>query len=58
MVEIRLLVRDARNGKGPLGALVGDRAMAENLRALVANLRAHGVLWYKDRAAKPTQAPR
>jgi hypothetical protein len=23
--------------------------MAENLKALVANLRAHGVLWYKDR---------
>jgi len=53
MTEIRLLVRDARNGKGPLGTLISDRAMAENLRALVSNLRSHGILWYKDRAAKP-----
>lgn len=53
MTEIRLLVRDARNGKGPLGTLISDRAMAENLRALVANLRAHGILWYKDRLPKP-----
>jgi ABC-type transporter Mla subunit MlaD len=55
MVEIRLLVHDARNGKGALGTLIGDRAMAENLKALVANLRARGILWYKDRgdAAQP-----
>lgn len=52
MTEIRLLIRDARNGKGPLGTLISDRAMAENLRALVTNLREHGILWYKDRAAK------
>jgi ABC-type transporter Mla subunit MlaD len=50
MVEIRLLVRDARNGKGALGTLISNRTMAENLQALVANLRRHGILWYKDRA--------
>jgi phospholipid/cholesterol/gamma-HCH transport system substrate-binding protein len=54
MEEIRLLVRDARSGKGPLGTLISDRTLAENLKALIANLRAYGVLWYKDRAAKPT----
>ncbi|MGH8048410.1 MAG: MlaD family protein [Chthoniobacterales bacterium] len=53
MAEIRLLVRDARNGRGPLGTLISDRVLADNLRALVANLRAYGILWYKDRAAKP-----
>jgi phospholipid/cholesterol/gamma-HCH transport system substrate-binding protein len=53
MTEIRQLVRDARNGKGPLGTLIADKTMAENLRALVANLRTYGILWYKDRAAKP-----
>jgi phospholipid/cholesterol/gamma-HCH transport system substrate-binding protein len=53
MTEIRLLVRDIRNGKGPLGTLISDRAMADNLRALVINLRSHGILWYKDRAEKP-----
>lgn len=49
MKEIRLLVQDARNGKGALGTLVGDRAMAQNLQTLVANLRRYGILWYKDR---------
>ena len=58
MVEIRLLVRDARNGKGPLGTLISDRAMAENLKALVANLRSRGILWYKDRAAEQTPPAR
>jgi ABC-type transporter Mla subunit MlaD len=58
MTEIRALVRDAREGKGPLGTLISDRTMAENLRALVANLRAYGILWYKDRAAKPAAPQR
>jgi len=58
MVEVRLLVHDARNGKGALGTLIGDRAMAANLRALVANLRAHGILWYKDRAEAPEKPAR
>jgi ABC-type transporter Mla subunit MlaD len=57
MVEVRLLVHDARNGKGALGTLIGDRAMAENLKALVANMRARGILWYKDRAAAAPKTP-
>ncbi len=56
MVEIRLLVRDIRNGKGALGTLIGDRSVAENLRALVANLRERGVLFYKDRG-QPAPKP-
>jgi hypothetical protein len=32
--------------------LLSDREMAENLKALVANLRRNGILWYKDRAAQ------
>jgi len=58
MVEVRLLVHDARNGKGALGTLIGDRVMAENLKALVANLRARGILWYKDRAEAPAKPAR
>lgn len=57
MEEIRLLVRDIRNGKGALGTLIGDRSVAENLRALVANLRARGILFYRDRA-EPAPTPR
>ena len=51
--DVRSLVQQAKTGKGPLGVLLSDREMAENLKTLVANLRRHGVLWYKDRAAQP-----
>jgi ABC-type transporter Mla subunit MlaD len=44
--------REALEGKGLLGTLIGDKALAENLRALVSNLRKHGVLFYRDSAAK------
>ncbi len=49
MVDIRSLIQQAKQGRGALGALLSDREMAENLRALVANLRRSGILWYKDR---------
>jgi phospholipid/cholesterol/gamma-HCH transport system substrate-binding protein len=51
------LVREATNGKGLLGTLVNDSTLAGDLRALVANLRAHGVLFYRDSAAKTQPAP-
>jgi phospholipid/cholesterol/gamma-HCH transport system substrate-binding protein len=51
------LVREASNGKGLLGILVNDSTLAGDLRALVANLRAHGVLFYRDSAAKTQPAP-
>jgi ABC-type transporter Mla subunit MlaD len=47
------VLREATEGKGLLGTLLGDKALAENLRALVSNLRKHGVLFYRDSAAKP-----
>lgn len=50
VTDVRGLVQQARQGRGALGALLTDREMAENLRALVVNLRRHGVLFYKDRA--------
>jgi phospholipid/cholesterol/gamma-HCH transport system substrate-binding protein len=49
--DVRSLVQQARHGRGALAALLSDREMADNLKALVANLRRHGVLWYKDRSA-------
>jgi phospholipid/cholesterol/gamma-HCH transport system substrate-binding protein len=51
------LVREATNGKGLLGTLVKDSALAADVRALVTNLRAHGVLFYRDSAAKTQPAP-
>ncbi len=52
--------KDAREGKGLLPALLTNQELANDLRALVANLRAHGVLFYKDTAGKmsPTPTPK
>jgi phospholipid/cholesterol/gamma-HCH transport system substrate-binding protein len=47
--DLRTLIQQAKQGRGALGALISDREMAENLRALVSNLRRSGILWYKDR---------
>lgn len=55
MVEVRSLVQEAKSGRGPLGTLISDRTMADNLRALVVNLRRHGILWYKDRSGLDRQ---
>lgn len=48
MTDVRGLVGQVRAGRGPLGVLLTDREMAENLKSLVANLKRHGILWYKD----------
>lgn len=55
--DIRLLVQEIRQGKGVLGTLIGSREMAENLRALILNLRRHGVLWYRDTEREKSPAP-
>jgi ABC-type transporter Mla subunit MlaD len=43
-------IEEAKNGHGTLGVLINDRQTAENFRDLIANLRAHGVLFYSDTA--------
>lgn len=43
---------EATKGKGLLATLIGNQELANDLRALVRNLRAHGVLFYRDSAAK------
>ena len=49
IADARSLIQQAKQGRGALGVLLSDREMAENLKALVVNLRRNGVLWYKDR---------
>ncbi|MEP7014413.1 MAG: MlaD family protein [Verrucomicrobiota bacterium] len=44
--------KDATEGKGALAALLGNPDLANDLRALVHNLRAHGVLFYRDSLSK------
>ena len=43
------LLNKANSGEGTLGLLMADKQTAENLRALIANMRRSGVLFYKDR---------
>ncbi|MFV0338655.1 MAG: MlaD family protein [Chthoniobacterales bacterium] len=50
--QIERIVNDVRKGKGTLGMLLTDDQAAANLRALIINLRRHGVLWYKDSSTK------
>ena len=50
------LVKKATAGDGTLGMLISDRQTAENLKALIANLRRSGVLFYKDRTLPVTEA--
>ena len=45
--------RQAKEGKGLLASLLTNQQLADDLRALITNLRAHGVLFYKDTAPKP-----
>jgi phospholipid/cholesterol/gamma-HCH transport system substrate-binding protein len=44
--------REATEGKGALASLLTNQQVAADLRALITNLRAHGVLFYRDTAAK------
>lgn len=46
------VIQKASTGKGALATLLSNQEFANDLRALVSNLRTHGVLFYKDSAAK------
>ena len=51
IADTRKVVRSATQGKGLVATLLNDQALASDLHALVSNLRAHGVLFYRDSAA-------
>jgi len=56
----KVLITKATAGEGTLGALFADQQMAADLRALIANMRRSGVVFYKDRPqaqATPIPAP-
>ena len=52
IADTRKLLRTAREGNGLLAEILNNQALANDLRALVSNLRAHGILFYRDSAAK------
>jgi len=45
----RLLIAKVNRGEGALGMLIADKDTAENLKALIRNLKQRGVLFYKDK---------
>jgi phospholipid/cholesterol/gamma-HCH transport system substrate-binding protein len=46
----RTLLTTAQTGNGLIPTLLNDREVSDNLKALVVNLREHGVLFYKNKA--------
>jgi phospholipid/cholesterol/gamma-HCH transport system substrate-binding protein len=44
------LLREIRSGRGILHAIINDPLLRDNMERLVANMRRHGLLWYKDKA--------
>src|SRR3954468_22398429 len=50
-------IQKASTGKGALATLLTNQEFANDLKALVSNLRAHGVLFYRDSAAKEEARP-
>ena len=50
--DVRKVVQSANQGNGLLAALLTNEKLANDLRALIQNLRAHGVLFYRDSAGK------
>ena len=49
--DLQKVLRAAREGKGLVATLLNNDQVANDLRALISNLRAHGVLFYRDTAA-------
>ena len=58
IADARKVFQSATQGKGLLPTLLTNQDLANDLRALIANLRAHGVLFYRDSAAKMETNPR
>jgi phospholipid/cholesterol/gamma-HCH transport system substrate-binding protein len=52
IADARKVFQSATQGNGLLPTLLSNKDLANDLKALIANLRAHGVLFYRDSAAK------
>ena len=49
------LLAQAKTGKGTLGRLINDKQTGDNIAAFIANLKAHGPIFYKDDTAGKCQ---
>lgn len=57
MQNANQVVQQATSGKGLLPTLLSNGDLANDLHALVTNLRTHGVLFYRDSTSKGQGAP-
>jgi phospholipid/cholesterol/gamma-HCH transport system substrate-binding protein len=57
IADTRKVLRSATQGKGLVATLLNDQQLANDLHSLITNLRAHGVLFYRDSAASRQSAP-
>src|SRR5437016_1463120 len=57
IVDTRKILRSATQGKGLVATLLNDQQLANDLHSLISNLRAHGVLFYRDSGASRQSAP-
>jgi phospholipid/cholesterol/gamma-HCH transport system substrate-binding protein len=55
--NLQKVLHAAAQGKGLVAALLNDQQLVIDLQALISNLRAHGVLFYRDTAAKTQPKP-
>jgi len=55
--DTRKVLHSATQGKGLVATLLNDQQLANDLHALISNLRAHGVLFYRDSAAGSQAKP-
>ncbi len=55
--DTRKILRTATQGKGLVATLLNNQQLANDLHALISNLRAHGVLFYRDSAATTQTKP-
>jgi virulence factor Mce-like protein len=57
IADTRKLLRSATQGKGLVATLLNNQQLSDDLHALITNLRAHGVLFYRDTAATTQTKP-
>jgi phospholipid/cholesterol/gamma-HCH transport system substrate-binding protein len=55
--DTRKILRTATQGNGLVATLLNNQQLAKDLHALISNLRAHGVLFYRDSAATTQTKP-
>ncbi len=56
--SVNVVIKKASQGDGVIANLLTNRELSDNLKALIANLRQRGILFYRDTAPRqPSQVP-